>query len=339
MYNLRNAALSALAGLVGLFMAGAALASVPPTGQCITVSNASLGNVLYDPFNPNGVPTTNLTLTINRWNGPGGAKTQTAGLIFLNNSATFTGISILNANSENILYQAPGPANVPVDQQAPGQLYVQFNGVGLPDVQTVQVPVTVTLPAGLNVAAGSSTNLTFDVKYDCHVTGNGHDPNEFQETSTSGLTLTITVLSALQAHYAGTALDFGAIGLIPPNGTATAGGSNNYINVASSGPYTVDVAAPFRMTYPGGDRSNAAQRVRYSVRFLGETVNDSTPFTTRHCLRGGLPNGEHLPIGATLLEGGQGKPPGNYSDTVAVTIAPQVNLFGDETQCSNYTVP
>jgi spore coat protein U-like protein len=128
-------------------------------------------------------------------------------------------------------------------------------------------------------------------------------------------------------------LDFGEIGDVTtqqvqssPDRYMTA--ANNTLRVRSSGPFEVRVRSQndFRLTFPGGNTGNAAESIRYSVRFLGQDIASNAAFGTRTCARAGVAGATgQLPIRAKLTEGGTGKAPSSsYGDTVTITFTPIV---------------
>jgi len=154
----------------------------------------------------------------------------------------------------------------------------------------------------------------------------------------------ITVLSALQASYAGTALDFGEVGnkntidvLAAPATYTTP--MINHVSVRSSGPYNVTLSSQnaYKLTFPGGSLANPLHTMNYKVLFLGQSKNNASPaFSTVTCLRAGVPafEADALSIRATLLEGGDGKLVSpTYQDTLTVTVAPLVAGAPSQQNC------
>lgn len=150
---------------------------------------------------------------------------------------------------------------------------------------------------------------------------------------TGALRINVNTVSALQAYYAGSVLDFGEIGDVatasvqatPDRYTTSAA---NSLRVRSSGPFEVRMRSQndFRLTYPGGNIADTSQTIRYSARFLGQEVTSNASFGTRTCARAGI-GGEAgtLPLRATLKEGGATKTPAtNYGDTISITFTPIV---------------
>src|SRR3546814_9881164 len=88
---------------------------------------------------------------------------------------------------------------------------------------------------------------------------------EFRMLLAQALTFRINVASALQASWAGPALNFGEIGDLD-NVAASQRSVEGAVRVASSGPYKVRVSSAngYRMTYAGGSPDNPQQRINSS---------------------------------------------------------------------------
>ena len=228
----------------------------------------------------------------------------------------------------NVLYTLPASQFLSLDFYVYGTVYYDFGNQNAPD--TVSIPLVVTIPGNLNLVAGDP--IVFDIRYICR----GQSRLEsvyFPATLTDAMTVRINVLSALQASYAGPALDFGEVGAVTDSQAPTHSIAGN-VRVASSGPFTVTMnsANAYRMTYPGGNIATTAETLRYSARFLGQTKSSATPnFSTVYCNRAGT-GGQILPISVTLLEGGTTRVPSpNYLDTLTVTVAPLAVPYGGAT--------
>jgi len=197
----------------------------------------------------------------------------------------------------------------------------------------------VSVPPGTDLSPG--TPIYLDIVYIC--SGElGLASVSIPQRQTQAIRLDINVVSALQAYYAGATLDFGEVGdvstaevLANPDRYTTS--TLNSLRVRSSGPYEVRVRSQndFRLTFPGGNTGNAAQTIRYSVRFLGQDIASNTAFGARTCARAGVGGAAGvLPIRAKLAEGGAGKTPSpNYADTVTVTFTPII-LASAAQQCA-----
>lgn len=322
------------ARLVGGVLAASALlfAGAASAQSCgVTGSNvASIGN--YDPFSPSAISSVTTSVTLTRITAGGGKKTQDASFYFTKPAGSPAYQIVYNGS--NVLYEAPAYAGAPTlnvnnANQTPGLVYVNFGGASAPDTQTVSF--TVSVPAGADLSAGGV--IPFDIRYVCKGTG-GLSNVTTPDTLTGAFSLNITVLSALQASYAGPALAFGEIGttstatVLAAPATYTRSGA---VRVASSGPYSVALTSlnNFQLTTSGGSN------IGYRMNFLGQTRSSASPtFTTVNCLRAGI-SGVNLPVGVTLLEGGQAKIPApNYSDTLSVTVTPLVTAGGGSQNCA-----
>lgn len=206
---------------------------------------------------------------------------------------------------------------------------------------TAVVNFQISLPANLDLNA--STNLPFDAIFACSTTGGGSPTQQTGQIS-NAVVFPITVLSALQASYAGTALDFGEVGdkttvdvLAAPATYTTP--TANHVRVRSSGPYTVALTSQngYKMTFPGGNLATPTHVLNYSLKFLGQTRTAASPtFTTVTCQRAGVPAAEAdmLPVVATLKEGGQGKLVSpTYSDQLTVTVTPLLSGAPSQQNC------
>jgi len=346
--SLFRRAILGLAVAAGAFP-GAAFAAQ----QCgLTTVSGGTANLTYDPFNGT---TTNITLTglqLSRVNLGGGQKTANIefyvkgttaaqnGTVLIPTSATGSGSG--GPTGSNIFFgtnQSPPTLNINAGSPAPGVFRWAFTGNNAAsDVFTLNV--TLQLPANLNLNAG--TTLPFDVVYSCNGTGGG---GPFTDTGTinNAIVVNVVVLSGLQASYVGTNLDFGEVGNLTTAQVLAAPATyttptTNYIRVASSGPYKVDVASQnnYKLTFSGGSLGNANQTLAYKGLFLGQIRTTASPtFTTVTCVRAGTDAAAGiLPIRATLLEGGQGKTPASvYSDTITVTVTPLLSTVPSQQNC------
>jgi hypothetical protein len=342
-------------------LSGQALAQ---SATCGITGSATAAPAIYDPFNPTGLATTTITLTLTRMDPPGavGAKTAIVSFYLRSNSAAADGtsivpISVVGAVNHQFIpgasifynYSAPAPfMGPPTSNTAPTgtnrYLKVEFTGNN-PASNPVTVQFNVTIPGNLNLNA--STQLPFDAIYRCTTTGGGGQTDQAGSLA-NAVTFPITVLSALQASFVGTALDFGDItnvdNLAAPSINT---GNNNWVRVQSSGAYQVMLTSAngYRLKHPTGNLANAAERVNYQLRFLGQTRNESsTAAITQNCARAGIgsSNEDQLRLIATLREGGTGKTPspgGPYTDQLTVTITPQDIATTYPTECSLLPFP
>lgn len=335
-------------------LAGLALASALAWGgtasaaTCGITGSATATAATYDPFSPTGLPTTVVALQLKRVNGGGGEKTDAVNFFLKSNSTAADGTSIVPTSvavdglvtglNLDIFYdfnEAP-PIYAPTTlNPSPANKYLKIEFTGnnaASDSATVNFQVT--LPANLDLNA--STTLPFDAIFACSTTGGG---GQTQQTGSiiNAVTFPITVLSALQASYGGTALDFGEIGdkttaqvQAAPLTYVTA--PTNYVRVQSSGPYQVSLTSAnnYYMTPGGTATANPLQKVGYRLKFLAVPRNpgDTAPISMI-CPRAGVGTAaeDHLNIQAQLAEGGAGKVVSpNYLDTLTVTIAPKAAL-------------
>ncbi|MFL6845715.1 MAG: hypothetical protein ACJ8ER_12630 [Allosphingosinicella sp.] len=351
-----------LAAAIAFLAACIGLAAAPAEAQvrrCLVSAQSPPAVANYDPFNPGALTLNNLAITFTRANGPGGAKPSTMDMYIKAQTSAANGtqlipISVVGAGSatglnQNIFYDTPGPVpNIAVplaNSPAAGVLRWDFSGNNAAsDVFTVTFNVI--LPANLDLTA--SSNLIFDIEYGCNGTGGG-PPFSERNVAASAFTLSIKVLSALQATYVGAALDFGEVGdkttpvvLAAPSTYSTPATGNN-VRVLSSGPYKVEMSSQnaFRLTYPGGNPATASQSLKYKALFLGQTVfNGSPAFAAVTCARAGVPSAQAdlLPIRATLLEGGDGKQVApDYKDVITVTVSPLIS--GSGVDCPAIALP
>ena len=343
---------------------GAALASLAGTAQAATcgiTGNASSSGAVYDPFNPTQA-TAHVTLSLIRTDpaGSNGGKTAVVsfylrssntaanGTRIVPTSVTVSGASAFVANT-NVFYDTGAtppfmgpPTSTTVPTAGDAYIKVAFTGNNAAsDPAAIQFDVI--LPPGANFNA--STTLMFDAPYRCTTTGGG-GPTDQASSFDGAMTFPVTVLSALKTYYAGTALDFGEIGNITTgslNGSprfTQDPGNTNYINVRSSGAYSVALTSAngFKLVRSNAGSPTSIDQVGYQLLFLGQTPSSSaTTFNTQTCARAGITAaGENLPIKAKLLEGGSGKTPyPTYTDTLTVTITPLVYTTVATTQCGS----
>ncbi|HQA17942.1 MAG TPA: hypothetical protein PK680_06115 [Novosphingobium sp.] len=357
--------LRALAMLMG--MAAAGMATGAQAQSCGVTGHATATPVVYDPFNPSAFGTSgtaNITMTLKRINTSGGGDTRYVNLYLraspqVGTRADGTSIKAISSSTGgttsgyglNIFYNynTPGPINLlPANSGPAGSdrfFHIDFTGNNTGS-DTATVNFEVTLPNNLDVDAVQ--NLAFDAYFSCLVRGG--DDNNVQQTGSFGnaVVFPITVLSALRTYYAGTALDFGDITnipAVPPSAVRTDPG--NHLVVQSSGAYSVTLSSQnaFKLKKPGATTTN--DEVRYSLKFLGDTVSNSThpsagqTAISHTCIRAGLASiGQQLPIQATLIDGGDGKNPSpSYADILTVTVTPLIYNTVTTDNCGSYSVP
>jgi len=310
---------------------------------------------LYDPFNPAGLAQTTVQLNLTRINGSGGQKTDIVSFYLKSTNSAADGTSIIpisvtgdvntSGTGLEIFYDfaaaPPTVAPTSVNPTAANRfLKIEFTGNNAAS-DTAVVNFNIALPANLDLNA--STNLPFDAIFACSTTGGG-GPTQQTGQITNAVQFPVTVLSALQASYAGTALDFGEVGdkttaqVLGSPATYTTPNTNR-VSVRSSGPYSVTLSSQngYRLTYPGGNLGTANQVLNYKLLFLGQTRSNASPtFASVTCQRAGVPASEAdlLPVVATLLEGGFGKLVSpDYADALTVTIAPLLSGAASQQNC------
>lgn len=343
-------------------LAGAGFATSAQAATCGINGSATASPAVYDPFNPTGLATTNITLNLTRVNTSGGGDTRLVNFYLKANpntgaaadgasivptsvigSASITGIGL------NIFYNytATPPIIAPSSLLPSGSnkfLHINFTGNNAGS-DTAQVTFQVSLPANLNLQAVQS--LAFDVFFACNIQGGKDNGLEQTGSFSNAVVFPVTVLSALRTYYAGTALDFGEIGNITTGSLGSAPQTtslSNHVFVQSSGAYSVTLSSAngFKMFKPGAAVAN--DKIRYSLHFLGQNIDDtkvnSGPGQTaisQSCQRATLTSaGNTLPIYATLLEGGSGKNPSpTYSDTLTITVTPLAYNDPSTTNCGS----
>ncbi len=346
---------------------GATLATLATTAQAATCGisgSASAQPAVYDPFNPSGLAAATITLNLTRVNTSGGGDTRIVNFYLRANPSIGTALdgtslvptvvagSVSSAGTgNNIFYNfnATPPIVSPTSLVPSGAnrfLQINFTGNNAGS-DTAQVTFQVSLPANLNLNA--IQNLSFDAFFGCNVQG-GKDSG-LQQTGSfaNAVTFPVVVLSALRTYYAGTALDFGEIGNITTmslSGAPQKTSPGNYVFVQSSGAYSVTLSSQnaFKLKKPGA--VTAADEVKYSLRFLGQDVSNTTTPTagataiSRSCVRATLSSvGNSLPIQGTLQEGGQGKNPSpTYSDVLTVTVTPLIYSDPGAFACAGFTL-
>lgn len=328
----------ALAVLAGLFIGLSPERAVAQTLTCGINGSATAQAAIYDPFNPVGLGTTQITLSVTRLNPAGGGKTANVAFYLRGQSGatdntiirplSVAGSATLYGTNQNIFYNfgSAGPLLVQGTNSPAGYAILSFTGNNTAS-DTVQVTFEVQLPANLDIAA--SQNLSFDAVYDCNGTGGGK-PFRDAGTIPDAVSFPIRVLSGLQASYSGHILDFGEIGDKTDAdiaGNPLAYNKTGWVNVRSSGPYSVTMVSQnaYRMTYPGGNPGDPAQRLLYTARFAGQDVNFASPtFSAVTCQRAGL-SPRQLPLSVRLDEGGETKAPSpDYQDVLSITVSPLV---------------
>lgn len=325
-------------GLAGI-AAAMALAS-PASAQNFRASCGVSGDatapasITYDPFSSSGISEVTVPLVLRRARGWVAGRTDEVSLVLTRPS----GSPPINVtyNGYNVLYAEGATAGRPralnskdKGAGAAGEIRYDFGHFLDTDLST-PLNLRISVPPGTDLSAGEP--IVFDILYICSGEGGLLDvPVPTRDTGAARIN--VNTVSALQASYAGSVLDFGEIGETttanvtsdPARYTTPA---SNSLRVRSSGPFEVRMRSQndFRLTYPGGDLANAAQTIRYTARFLGRTVTSNSSFGTRTCKRAGIAGAAGtLPLRATLQEGGVNKlPASNYADTISITFTPIV---------------
>lgn len=286
------------------------LAHAMPAASCGVKNNTAQVTLptAYDPFGSAGIPNGPFTLTLQR------PDTNTAAVNLFFYTSSSAGYDIKSGSNSIVSHQRNSP-NLDTSNPPTNSLLVTW----LNNATTTTVNLIGVVPPGLDLAAGSN-DLSFDLYYVCsgapnsRISGNGSIPD--------ALDMNFTVRSGLQATYSGVSFDFGRQDISHPI-TKLSGN----VRVASSGPFTVDVAAgsgsAWAMTYPGGSPSNANQRLYYQLTFLGKTGSHSHSIvSTTTCQRTGI-GGQNLPITAQITETAANKDSApDYSDYISVTVTP-----------------
>lgn len=349
---------------LGAALLGWSNPALAQAATCGIMGSSTASPAIYDPFNPTGLASTSVTLNLTRVNGSGGQKTNIVNFYLRSPTSSANGIQIIPRSAvvegsvtgfdQNIFYNNPGPVPVvaptSLNPISPNNfLKIEFTGNNAAS-DIASVVFDVVFPANLNLNA--STNLAFDAIFACSTTGGGA-PTQQTGQITNAVVFPVTVLSALQASFVGTALDFGEVGNVTNVQAPTVNtGTSNYVRVQSSGAYQVTLASQnaFRLKHPTGSLAVPLERIAYSLKFLGQTRNNGTHPAlnavsfTQNCARAGVGAAfeDRLYLMATLDEGGQGKTPslgGTYQDILTVTITPQNIGVTYPTDCNAFTVP
>ncbi|MFI4933458.1 MAG: hypothetical protein ACHP7N_02460 [Caulobacterales bacterium] len=323
----------------------AALGAGCAASQALAASTCGLNNpntvaptVFYDPFNTSAQTNVSFSLPLTRFAVSGGQKTKQVNFYF---GQSGSGPYQIAAGGQSVVYSDSGchsngcslpgaPSLTPTGSNS-GSVAVDFGATGNPD--TLNVPLTITIPANQDLA--NNLVVTFDLFYQCNDTGGGTSgaSNVFLSQA---VTMPVKVLSALQAFYAGPAMDFGSIqGATAANFTTFKAPvtQNALIEVRSSGPYTLDLSSQNNFAMKWGASNAAKDTVKYSLHFLGQDLVSDDTMPTVDCVRAGITAEQQLPLRATLAESAQGKTASSaYQDTLTVTVTP-VNIAANQQSC------
>jgi hypothetical protein len=320
----RNLAIG-LAALVGLAAcATAADAQISGQSHCGISGHTVTATVSYDPFNPSALSNQTVTLNLDRFIGADSSHATSQVDFYFTQPAGSPAYQILYQGN-NVLYTETGPGGVGVGAPILVQTGSPPNGtVGTVFVgNTFNPNVTITVPPGLDLTNGLT--LQFNIIYSCSGTSLASVSNGFLNQA---VTMPISVLSAVQASYAGPPMAFGDVGpansdsfptfKAPITGPA-------YINLKSSGPYKVDLSSQhnYKMAW-GAASPGPNDTIGYSLHFLGRDLTSANAsFATMNCARAGVITTSQLSMRASLAEAGSSKTPSpNYQDTLTVTITP-----------------
>jgi hypothetical protein len=354
----RTSTIKAALLALGAMLLGWSNTALAQAATCGITGSSNASPAIYDPFSPTGLASTSITLNLSRINTPGGQKTDIVNFFLQSTNANANGIQIIPRSgtivgsitgfNQNIFYNYPGagPTVAPtsLNPVPPNNfLKMEFTGNNAAS-DTAQVVFDVIFPANLNLNA--TTSLAFDAIFACSTTGGGPGTQQTGRLP-NAITFPVTVLSALQASFVGTALDFGEVGTVTGlQVPTTTTGTSNYVRVQSSGAYTVTLTSAngFRMHLLSGSPSNN-EKISYILKFLGQTRSTTdTTVLTQQCARAGIGSAfeDKLYMMATLGEAGAGKTPSlgsGYRDTLTVTITPQAIATTYPTDCNGFTVP
>lgn len=326
------------AGALAGAMASPVAAQAQYSSICGVTGDATAPTTItYDPFAPGGLSEATIPLILQRTRNFLQGRTDEVSLVL----TAPTGAPPLTVTYQgyNVLYPEGATAGRPRALDGPGaagEIRHRFGGLFSSD-SSPPLNLRVSVPPGTDLVAGEP--VYFDILYICSADGLMLDvpvPTRLNRA----IRLDVRVVSALQAHYAGSVLDFGELGDVttpqvqadPARFTTPA---TNSLRVRSSGPYEVQLRSQndFRLTFPGGNTGNAAQTIRYSVQFLGQDITSNSAFGTRTCARAGVGGAAGiLPVRARLIEGGAGKTPSpSYADTITITLTPIVTASAAQT--------
>lgn len=321
--------------IAALAVASPASAQTQISALCgVTGEATAPASITYDPFSPAGLSEVTIPLVLRRNRGVFNGRTREVSAVLT--APAGTPPLDITYRGFKVFYPEGATAGRPrsIDSRdngagAAGEIRYDFGGLFASDLST-PLNLRVTVPPGTDLSAGEP--IVLDLIYICSGEGSIFSlPVPVRDAGS--LRINVNTVSALQAYYAGSVLDFGEIGdatttavqATPERYTTSAG---NTLRVRSSGPFEVRMRSQndFKLTYRGGNLTNQNQTIRYSTRFLGRDVASNAASTPRTCVRAGIA-GEAgtLPLRATLQEGGASKTPApDYADTLIITFTPIV---------------
>ncbi|MBT2133026.1 hypothetical protein KK137_01660 [Croceibacterium sp. LX-88] len=294
--------------------------------------------ITYDPFSPGGLSQATIPLILQRNRNTQTGRTSEVSLVLV--APAGTPPLQVTYQGQSVLYQEGSTAGRPRSLNskdggagAAGEIRYTFGGSSATDLSTA-LNLRVTVPPGTDLSAGES--IYFDILYICSGAG-GMQSVSSPTREIRAVRVNVNTVSALQAYYAGSTLDFGEIGDVTTaqvlaNPASFTTSASNSLRVRSSGPFEVRLRSDndFRLTFPGGNLASSSDTIRYSVRFLGQDTASNASFGTKTCARAGVAGTSGvLPIRAKLTEGGAGKTPSSdYADTVTITFTPIIMASG-----------
>ena len=332
---MRRRAIGLAAACMAIGMASPGYAQTQVSSVCgVTGSATAPASITYDPFSPGGLSEVTVPLVLRRNRGILFGRTDEVSMVIV--APTGSPPLDVTYRGYRVIYPEGATAGRPrsLDSRdsgagAAGEIRYDFGSIFSSDL-SAPLNLRVSIPPGTDLSAGEP--IVLDLLYICSgVGGLASVPVPIREPGT--IRINVNTVSALQAYYAGSPLDFGEIGefttaavLSAPERHTTP--SANSLRVRSSGPFEVRLRSQndYRLTFPGGNLSDTAQTIRYSARFLGQEVSSNASFGTRTCARAGMDGSAGvLPLRATLKEGGSAKTPApNYGDILTITFTPVV---------------
>jgi len=286
----RNLTLRAGA-LAAASLACSAQAQVVGKTTCGLATQNVVATFYYDPFNPVPISNQTVTLPLNRFvkTEHGAAKTQQVNFYFTQptGSPNFVITSSAAPGVSNLLYNQSTPGvgggapTLDETSQINGALNINFGGAAQPDI--ISLPVNISIPPGLDLWYGLT--VSFGIVYQCKGTG-GLSSEDTNVYLANAILMPVKVLSALQANYAGPAMDFGdvkqagATGHPFANFQAPISGPGE-INVRSSGPYDVTLTSANNFTMVNG-AGGPANSIQYKLHFLGQDLTPNSTFSATH---------------------------------------------------------
>lgn len=309
-------ALLALLGLVRPIDAWA----VNPS-PCVSVVPVTIAGSV-DPFSPAGSNNT-VVLTVRRPpTPPSSPKTQSAWIWFTRSAATPVGLNIQTLAGASLLRNV---TEFPVFND-PVALEIDFQGVAQPETQGVTVSIQLIFAPGTDLTAG---NVIYTLGYNAFCKNTGGDAVSGTEAGSSGLSVSLNILSGMQAGIGGLTATSGSIPL-GELGLANTTGRTGFVNVKvrSSGPYSFQIASlkGWCMTASAANcgATPPVGRINYNAMFGTRPINETVTGVQFNCQRAGVAvAGLDIPLSVTTEESGQFKSPSTaYADEMTITLAP-----------------